>query len=89
MSIQTLLHTVDRISTWFGKAFAWLIVALMLLVAANGMPTPAHTVRQMPKAELVQHLLTFAQAGLSAIARQIQADAAIDAPRKRGRLSGG
>ena len=35
MSIQTLLHTVDRISTWFGKAFAWLIVALMLLVVVE------------------------------------------------------
>jgi TRAP-type mannitol/chloroaromatic compound transport system permease small subunit len=32
MKIQTLLHTVDRISTFIGKAFAWLIVALMLLV---------------------------------------------------------
>ena len=35
MSIQTLLHTVDRISTFLGKAFAWLIVALMLVVVAE------------------------------------------------------
>lgn len=32
MKVQTLLHTADAISTWVGKAFAWLIVALMLLV---------------------------------------------------------
>jgi TRAP-type mannitol/chloroaromatic compound transport system permease small subunit len=32
MTIQKLLHGVDEFSTWIGKAFAWLIVALMLLV---------------------------------------------------------
>ena len=32
MKVQTLLHTADGISTWVGKAFAWLIVVLMLLV---------------------------------------------------------
>ena len=32
MPVQTLLQTADRISTWVGKAFAWLIVALMLMV---------------------------------------------------------
>ncbi|MFC5498702.1 TRAP transporter small permease subunit [Caenimonas terrae] len=32
MNVQRLLHTADLISTWIGKAFAWLIVALMLLV---------------------------------------------------------
>jgi TRAP-type mannitol/chloroaromatic compound transport system permease small subunit len=32
MNIQKLLHGVDAFSTWIGKAFAWLIVALMLLV---------------------------------------------------------
>lgn len=32
MTVQTFLHTVDRISTWVGKAAAWLIVALMLVV---------------------------------------------------------
>lgn len=35
MSVQRVLHTVDGISTWVGKAFAWLIVALMLLVVAE------------------------------------------------------
>jgi TRAP-type mannitol/chloroaromatic compound transport system permease small subunit len=35
MSIQKILHTVDHISTWIGKTFAWLIVALMLLVAVE------------------------------------------------------
>jgi TRAP-type mannitol/chloroaromatic compound transport system permease small subunit len=32
MTLQKLLHGVDAVSTWIGKAFAWLIVALMLLV---------------------------------------------------------
>jgi TRAP-type mannitol/chloroaromatic compound transport system permease small subunit len=32
MTVQKILHTVDHISTWIGKAAAWLIVALMLLV---------------------------------------------------------
>jgi TRAP-type mannitol/chloroaromatic compound transport system permease small subunit len=35
MNVQKLLHTADRISTWVGKAFAWLIVVLMLLVCAE------------------------------------------------------
>jgi TRAP-type mannitol/chloroaromatic compound transport system permease small subunit len=35
MKVQTLLHTADQISTWVGKAFAWLIVALMLLVVVE------------------------------------------------------
>ena len=35
MKVQTLLHTADGISTWAGKAFAWLIVVLMLLVVAE------------------------------------------------------
>ena len=33
MSVQQMLRGVDSISTWVGKAFAWLIIALMLLVA--------------------------------------------------------
>ena len=32
MTIEKLLHGVESASTWIGKAFAWLIVALMLLV---------------------------------------------------------
>ena len=35
MSVQQFLHTIDGISTWFGKATAWLIVALMLLVCGE------------------------------------------------------
>jgi TRAP-type mannitol/chloroaromatic compound transport system permease small subunit len=35
MNIQSLLHTADRFSTLAGKTFAWLIVALMLLVVAE------------------------------------------------------
>ena len=35
MNVQQLLHAVDHISTWVGKAAAWLIVALMLLVCAE------------------------------------------------------
>ena len=32
MNVQTLLHTIDGISTWVGKTFAWLIIALMGVV---------------------------------------------------------
>lgn len=32
MTIDKLLNGVESLSTWIGKAFAWLIVALMLLV---------------------------------------------------------
>ena len=35
MSVQRFLHTIDGISTWVGKACAWLIVGLMLLVCAE------------------------------------------------------
>jgi TRAP-type mannitol/chloroaromatic compound transport system permease small subunit len=33
--MQSFLHLAENISTWVGKAFAWLIVALMLLVVAE------------------------------------------------------
>src|SRR3954449_1753546 len=32
MSVQRFLHTVDEISTWVGKAAAWLIIILMGVV---------------------------------------------------------
>jgi TRAP-type mannitol/chloroaromatic compound transport system permease small subunit len=32
MNVQRVLHGADAISTWIGKLFAWLIIALMLLV---------------------------------------------------------
>src|ERR1700710_2893885 len=35
MSVQSFLHTVDGISTWVGKAAAWLIVILMLVVCVE------------------------------------------------------
>jgi TRAP-type mannitol/chloroaromatic compound transport system permease small subunit len=35
MNTLKLLHTAAQISTWVGKAFSWLIVALMLLVVAE------------------------------------------------------
>lgn len=33
MTLDPLLHTVDRISTWVGQTFSWLIVVLTLLVS--------------------------------------------------------
>ncbi len=35
MSVQKFLHSIDHISSWIGKAFAWLIVVLMLLVVVE------------------------------------------------------
>ena len=35
MNAQHVLHTIDGISTWTGKAAAWLIIALMTLVCAE------------------------------------------------------
>ena len=35
MSVQRFLHAIDGISTWVGKAAAWLIIGLMLLVCAE------------------------------------------------------
>jgi len=32
MNVIKLLHAVDEVNTWIGKAFAWLIVTLMLMV---------------------------------------------------------
>src|SRR3981081_259770 len=36
MNVQKLLFAADRISTWAGKAAAWLIIALMLVVCVEG-----------------------------------------------------
>jgi TRAP-type mannitol/chloroaromatic compound transport system permease small subunit len=33
MKVEPLLYTIDKISTWVGQAFSWLIVALTLLVS--------------------------------------------------------
>ena len=35
MTVQKLLHTIDGISTWVGKAAAWLIVLLMMVVCVE------------------------------------------------------
>ena len=35
MTIEKFLHDVEAFSTWIGKAFAWLIVVLMLLVCVE------------------------------------------------------
>jgi TRAP-type mannitol/chloroaromatic compound transport system permease small subunit len=35
LNVQRLLHAADRLSTWTGKTFAWLIVALMLVVCTE------------------------------------------------------
>jgi len=35
MSTQTILYRIDSISTWIGKAAAWLIVVLMLVVCVE------------------------------------------------------
>ncbi len=35
MNTESLLHAVDRCSYWSGKAFAWLIVALTLVVSVE------------------------------------------------------
>ena len=35
MDTQRVLHAADRLSTWTGKAFAWLIVALMVVVCVE------------------------------------------------------
>jgi TRAP-type mannitol/chloroaromatic compound transport system permease small subunit len=35
MNVTRALHAVDRISTWSGKAFAWLVVVLMLVVCVE------------------------------------------------------
>src|SRR3978361_124777 len=32
MNVQKFLHTIDGISTWVGKAAAWLIILLMAVV---------------------------------------------------------
>src|ERR671930_96878 len=35
MSVQNILHAIDGISTWVGKAAAWLIIALMTVVCVE------------------------------------------------------
>ena len=35
MTVQKFLHTIDEISTWAGKAAAWLIIVLMSVVCVE------------------------------------------------------
>src|SRR5213082_1189994 len=35
MNVQAILHTIDGISTWVGKAASWLIIALMTVVCVE------------------------------------------------------
>jgi TRAP-type mannitol/chloroaromatic compound transport system permease small subunit len=35
MNVQGVLHTIDGISTWVGKAFAWLMIVLMTVVCVE------------------------------------------------------
>src|SRR5438067_12554770 len=35
MNVQGVLHTIDGISTWVGKMFAWLMILLMTVVCAE------------------------------------------------------
>src|SRR5258708_40313629 len=35
MNVQGVLHTIDGISTWVGKTFAWLMVVLMVVVVVE------------------------------------------------------
>src|ERR687897_2122371 len=35
MNVQRFLHTIDGVSTWVGKAAAWLIIGLMILVCVE------------------------------------------------------
>ena len=32
MNVQSVLHAIDGLSTWFGKAFSWFIMILMMVV---------------------------------------------------------
>jgi TRAP-type mannitol/chloroaromatic compound transport system permease small subunit len=35
MNVQSVLHRIDELSTWVGKLFAWLLVALMMVVCVE------------------------------------------------------
>jgi TRAP-type mannitol/chloroaromatic compound transport system permease small subunit len=35
MNVQGVLHTIDGISTWVGKTFAWLMIVLMIVVCVE------------------------------------------------------
>lgn len=35
MNVQSILHTIDGISTWVGKLFSWLMIVLMVVVCVE------------------------------------------------------
>src|SRR4029078_7853372 len=35
MNVQGVLHTIDGLSTWVGKEFAWLMIVLMVVVCVE------------------------------------------------------
>jgi TRAP-type mannitol/chloroaromatic compound transport system permease small subunit len=35
MNVQSILHTIDGISTWVGKTFAWMMIVLMSVVCVE------------------------------------------------------
>ena len=35
MNVQGVLHTIDGVSTWVGKMFAWLMIVLMIVVCVE------------------------------------------------------
>lgn len=35
MNVQSVLHTIDGISTWVGKLFSWLMIVLMVVVCVE------------------------------------------------------
>lgn len=35
MNVQSILHTIDGISTWVGKLFSWLMIVLMIVVCVE------------------------------------------------------
>jgi TRAP-type mannitol/chloroaromatic compound transport system permease small subunit len=35
MNVQGVLHTIDGVSTWVGKLFAWLMIVLMIVVCVE------------------------------------------------------
>ena len=62
----------------------------MLLVAARGAPGPLDEVRRMPREAIINHLHTYALAGLEAIAREHgrrepPRSTRVSAPKQRGR----
>ena len=48
MNVQSILHAIDGVSTWVGKAAAWLIIALMTVVCSPASETSSAARRDFP-----------------------------------------